>query len=124
VTDLATLRQMNEGKNAKALWSPFSLGNATVLPHSWAIEDGSFLRLQNVTLGYTLPGYLSRKIACKQLRVYCTVNNLWTWTNYTGYDPEVSSPVRGSSTSGLTPGVDYSSYPKSLSWTFGLNVKF
>jgi TonB-linked SusC/RagA family outer membrane protein len=124
VTDMATLREMNEGKHAKALWSPFSLGNTTVLPHSWAIEDGSFLRLQNVTLGYSLPEYLSRKIACKQLRIYCTVNNLWTWTNYTGYDPEVSSPVRGSSASGLTPGVDYSSYPKSLSWTFGLNVKF
>ncbi|HKJ43468.1 MAG TPA: TonB-dependent receptor [Sunxiuqinia sp.] len=125
VTDLETLKQMNEvGANKKALWSPFSFGNAVVLPHSWAIEDGSFLRLQNLTVGYTLPAEISRKVLIHKLRIYTTVNNLWTWTKYTGYDPEVSSPVRGSSTSNLTPGVDYSSYPKSLSWTFGLNVTF
>ena len=124
VTDLATLKQMNEGASAKELWSPFSFGNAVVLPHSWAIEDGSFLRLQNVTLGYTLPKRLTSRFACQRLRFYATVNNLWLLTNYSGYDPEVSSPVRSSSTSGLTPGVDYSSYPKSLSWTLGLNVTF
>ncbi|MGQ1889176.1 SusC/RagA family TonB-linked outer membrane protein [Thermophagus sp. OGC60D27] len=124
VTDLETLRQMNEGENAKALWSPFTFGNSTTLPHSWAIEDGSFLRLQNITLGYTLPQRISSLIACKQFRVFGTINNAWLWTNYTGYDPEVNSPVRSSSTSGLTPGVDYSSYPKSLSWTFGVNIKF
>ncbi|MGQ1891381.1 SusC/RagA family TonB-linked outer membrane protein [Thermophagus sp. OGC60D27] len=124
VTDLETLRQMNEGENDKAFWSPFTFGNATTLPHSWAIEDGSFLRLQNITLGYTLPKRISSIIECKQFRIFGTINNAWTWTNYSGYDPEVSSPVRNSSTSGLTPGVDYSSYPKSLSWTFGVNVKF
>jgi len=124
VTDLETLKAMNEGDNKKELWSPFSFGNSVVLPHSWAIEDGSFLRLQNITLGYTLPESVSQRVSCNRFRVYCTVNNLWTWTNYTGYDPEVSSPVRSSSTSGLTPGVDYSSYPKSLSWTFGVNVTF
>lgn len=124
VTDLATLAQMNEGANAKEYWSPISFGNASVLPHSWAIEDGSFLRLQNITLGYTLPKSITRKFLCEQLRLYCTLNNVWIWTDYTGYDPEVYSPVRGSSTSGLTPGVDYSSYPKSFSYTFGLNVTF
>ncbi|MUP37760.1 SusC/RagA family TonB-linked outer membrane protein [Labilibaculum euxinus] len=124
VTDLQTLKTMNEGNNKKELWSPYSFGNAVVLPHSWAVEDGSFLRLQNITLGYTLPEAISQRVSCSRFRVYCTVNNLWTWTNYTGYDPEVSSPVRSSSTSGLTPGVDYSSYPKSLSWTFGVNVTF
>ncbi|WP_163717532.1 TonB-dependent receptor [Mangrovibacterium lignilyticum] len=124
ITDLETLQAMNEGANAKALWSPFSFGNAVAVPHSWAIEDGSFLRLQNVTLGYTLPAQLTRQVKIQRLRLYTTVNNVWTWTNYTGYDPEVSSPVRNSSTSGLTPGVDYSSYPKSLSWTFGVNVTF
>ncbi len=124
VTDLETLKEMNEGKNAKKYWSPFSFGNAVVLPTSWAIEDGSFLRLQNVTLGYTLPSRLTRRFLCNQFRLYCTLDNVWLLTNYSGYDPEVSSPVRGSSTSGLTPGVDYSSYPKSFSWTLGLNVTF
>jgi len=124
VTDLATLAQMNEGANAKQYWSPFSFGNATVLCYDWAVEDGSYLRLQNVSVGYTIPPKITKKFGCNQFRIYCTLNNLWVWTNYTGYDPEVSSPVRSSSTSGLTPGVDYSSYPKSLSCTFGVNVTF
>lgn len=124
VTDLATLAAMNEGENAKEYWSPFSFGNATALPMSWAIEDASFLRLQNVTIGYTLPKSLSSKFLCDQFRLYGTLNNVFVLTNYSGYDPEVSTPVRSSSTSGLTPGVDFSSYPKSFSWTVGLNVTF
>lgn len=124
ITDLATLKAMNEGENAKEYWSPFSCGNATIIPHSWAVEDASFLRLQNITLGYTLPKALSQKALIEKVRFYATANNLWVLTNYSGYDPEVSSPVRGSSSSQLTPGVDYSSYPKSLSWTFGVNVTF
>ena len=124
VTDLATLAEMNEGSNAKELWSPFSLGNATAIVHSWAIEDGSYLRLQNVTLGYTVPKKITRKIACERFRVYCTLNNVWLLTNYSGYDPEVSSPVRNDRTSNVTPGIDYSSYPKSFSYTFGVNITF
>ena len=124
ITDINALKEMNEGKNAKAYWSPHNFGNAVAIPHSWAIEDGSFLRLQNITVGYTLPKKWTNKIACNQFRLYCTLNNVWTWTNYTGYDPEVSTAVRGSSTSGLTPGVDYSSYPKSFSTTFGVNITF
>jgi len=124
VTDLATLAQMNEGANAKQYWSPWSFGNAVVVPASWAIEDGSYLRLQNVTLGYSLPKNVIRKIKMEQFRIFCTLNNVWILTNYSGYDPEVSTPIRGSSTSGLTQGVDYSAYPKSFSWTFGINVTF
>jgi len=124
VTDLAILAEMNEGANAKQYWSPFSFGNASVMPSSWAVEDGSFLRLQNVTLGYTIPKKLTKKFLCDQFRLYCTLNNVFVLTNYTGYDPEVSTPVRGSSTSSVTPGVDYSSYPKSFSWVCGVNVTF
>ena len=124
VTDLATLAEMNEGANAKQYWSPISFGTATVLPHSWAVEDGSFLRLQNITVGYTLPRKLTQKFLCEQFRVYCTLNNVYTWTSYSGYDPEVSSYVRGSSSSALTPGVDFSGYPKSFSYTFGVNLTF
>lgn len=124
VTDLAMLAAMNESPNAKEYWSPFSFGNATVMPMSWAIEDASFLRFQNFTLGYTLPNNLSRKFLCDHFRIYGTLNNVFVLTNYSGYDPEVSTPVRSSSTSGVTPGVDYSSYPKSFSWTVGVNVTF
>ncbi len=124
VTDLATLKAMNEGANAKQYWTPWSFGNAVTLPHSWAVEDASFLRLQNITVGYTLPKQITKKFACEQFRVYCTLNNVFVWTDYTGYDPEVSSSVRGNKASGLTPGVDYSCYPKSFSWTLGVNMTF
>lgn len=124
VTDLATLAAMNEGANAKEYWSPLSFGNSNAVIHSWAIEDGSFLRLQNVTLGYTLPRKLAKKFAGERLRIYCTLNNAWVLTNYSGYDPEVSSAGRGSTSKLLIPGLDYSGYPKSFSWTLGLNVTF
>ena len=87
---------------------------------SWAIEDGSFLRLNNVTLGYSLPKKIISKVGMTQCRFYVTVNNAWIWTTYSGFDPEVST-VRGSP---LTPGVDYSAYPKARSYTFGINLSF
>lgn len=124
VTDLATLAAMNEGANAKKYWTPWSFGNATAVPHSWAVENGSFLRLQNVTVGYTIPAKYTKKFLCEQFRVYCTLNNVFVLTDYSGYDPEVSSSIRGSKASGLTPGVDYSAYPKSFSWTLGVNLTF
>lgn len=121
VTDYATLKAMNEGKE---YWSPLSIGDNSPIVTSWAVEDGSYLRFQNLTVGYTLPQSWTKKFACNQFRVYCTLNNIWTWTKYTGYDPEVNSSIRSSSTSGLTPGADFSSYPKSFSWTVGLNLSF
>ncbi len=121
VTDLEQLRALNQNAN---IWSPFSFGNAVAIIHSWAIEDGSFLRLNNLTLGYTVPQRITSKIKMSQLRFYATGTNLWVWTNYSGYDPEVSSSIRNSSYNALTPGVDYSAYPKSRSITVGVNVVF
>jgi hypothetical protein len=86
--------------------------------HSWAIEDGSFLRINNITLGYTLPTRLTQKAKIKSLRFYGTVDNLAIFTNYTGYDPEVNT--RRSTP--LTPGVDYSAYPRSRAFIFGVNL--
>ena len=113
-TDKEALRELN--KNA-TIWSP--LNGAHVL-HSWAVEDGSFLRLSNITLGYTLPQKWTRKIGMSKCRFYVTANNLWIWTNYSGFDPEVDT--RRSTP--LTPGVDYSAYPKTRSFTFGANITF
>ena len=105
--------------NANAnIWLPIKSSGA-FYPHSWAIEDGSFLRLNNVTIGYTLPVKVMAKLKMSKIRLYATGNNLAILTKYTGYDPEVS--VRSS---GLTPGLDYSAYPKSRSFIFGLNVTF
>jgi len=120
--DLAYWNEGGNGKAAKQYWSPYSFGSAVVVPTSWAIEDGSFLRLQSITFGYTLPKRIINKIGIQNLRFYCTATNLFCITNYSGYDPEVSSYSRNSSYSGLTPGIDYSSYPKSRAFTFGINV--
>lgn len=83
------------------------------------VEDGSFLRLKNVTLGYTLPAKWTRKYKIDKARLYVAAQNLWTWTGYSGYDPEVS--VRNSA---MTPGLDYSSYPRAYSVSFGVNLGF
>jgi hypothetical protein len=120
VTDLEQLRQLNAGAT---IWSPFSSGTATPVFQSWAVEDGSFLRLNNVSIGYTVPKLLSSKLHMSKLRVYGTVNNAFLWTKYSGYDPEVSA-TRSSNYTQLTPGVDYSAYPKSRSYTLGINVNF
>ena len=82
--------------------------------HSWAVEDGSFIRLNNVTLGYNIP---VNKVF-RSARVYVTANNLAVFTNYSGYDPEVSTR-RGTPE---TPGVDYSAYPRSRTYIFGVNL--
>ena len=120
VTDLVELGKLNA--NAE-LWSPFSMGNASPVIHSYAIEDGSFLRLNNVTVGYSLPQKWISGLHMTKLRIYATVYNALLWTNYSGYDPEVSV-TRNSSYSQLTPGVDYSGYPKSRTYTAGVNVNF
>ena len=116
VTDPAELAAMNQGKSV-ASWHDNQEGNKYI--HSWAVEDASFLRLGNVTLGYTFPKQLIKKIKLSNLRVYATGNNLFTWTPYTGFDPEVSN-MR----SPLTPGVDFGSYPRSRSFIFGVNIAF
>ncbi|MGN0282846.1 MAG: SusC/RagA family TonB-linked outer membrane protein [Prevotella sp.] len=121
-TSLEDLAAANEGANAKEYWSPYSIGSSTVVPTDWALEDASYLRLQSITLGYTFPTKLTKQIGIQRCRLYVTASNLFCITGYTGYDPEVSSYVRNSSYSGLTPGIDYSSYPKSRAFTFGLNV--
>jgi TonB-linked SusC/RagA family outer membrane protein len=120
VTELAALAELN--KNAK-IWSPFSFGTATPVVHSYAIEDGSFLRLNNITVGYSLPKNIISKAGMTRFRVYATMYNAFLWTKYSGYDPEVSA-TRNSSYAALTPGVDFSGYPKSRTYTFGLNVTF
>ena len=83
------------------------------------IEDGSYLRLKNVTIGYTFPSKLVKKWKIDKARVYVAAQNLWTCTGYSGYDPEVS--VRNSA---LTPGLDYSSYPRAYSVSFGVSLGF
>ena len=86
---------------------------------SRVIEDGSFLRLKTLTLGYTLPKKALRKWGISTARVYVAGQNLWTISGYSGYDPEVS--IRNSA---LTPGLDYSAYPRAYAVNFGINLGF
>jgi TonB-linked SusC/RagA family outer membrane protein len=121
ISDYETLKVLNADAS---MWSAATISDNKPFASSWAVEDGSFLRLQNVTLGFTFPKTWTKKFACEQLRLYCTLNNVFCITGYDGYDPEVNSAIRGSKTSGLTPGADFSSYPKSFSWTAGVNITF
>ncbi len=112
--DPVRLQELNQNAS---IWHPII--NSTVF-HSWAVEDGSFLRLNNLTVGYTLPKSISQKVLIESLRVYFTGYNLYCWTNYSGQDPEVDT--RRSTP--LTPGVDYSAYPKSRTFIAGVNITF
>lgn len=99
------------------LWSPFSTNQVF---SDWAVEDGSFLRLNTLTLGYSTPESLTSQLGISKLRFYVTANNVFVLTNYSGPDPEVSTRRR----TPLTPGVDYSAYPRGRQVVFGLNLNF
>lgn len=84
------------------------------------VEDGSYLRLKNISLGYTLPHKLTKRWSIENLRFYVNIQNLFTITKYKGYDPEVGSYNQGV----LLRGVDYARYPSQRIYTFGLNLNF
>lgn len=114
VTEPAALEALNSGTT---MWSPYS---QNYVFSDWAVEDGSFLRLNTLTLGYTLNDDVISKIGVSKLRFYATATNVFILTNYTGLDPEVSTRRK----TPLTPGVDYSPFPRSRSIVFGLNLNF
>ena len=95
-----------------------AIGSA--VPSSAWIEDGSFLKLKNLTVGYTLPASLTKKASITRLRVYVSAQNLFTITSYTGLDPEIGVQ-NGNATQN---GVDNGTYPSSKFYTLGLNVTF
>ena len=86
------------------------------------IEDGSYLRIKNITLGYTFPKTVLQKVKIDNVRVYMNIQNLYTFTKYTGFDPEVGASTQDSS--GLTFGVDNGRYPSPMTCSFGLNITF
>ncbi|MCH7408402.1 TonB-dependent receptor [Belliella sp. DSM 111904] len=116
VTDPVALAELNA--DAK-IWTPLTSASSFYM-HSWAVEDGSFLRINNVTLGYTLPARLLQQYKIQRMRFYATGNNLAIFTKYTGYDPEVNTRRR----TPMTPGVDYSAYPRARTFIAGVNITF
>lgn len=95
----------------------------STMTSTYAIEDGSFLRLNTFTLGYSLPENILTKIGFSNLRVYGTIYNAFTITGYNGLDPEVN-PDSSRNGDYPTPGLDYGSYPRPRSFTLGVNVAF
>lgn len=110
------MAEINRGKTVAAIYDN-EIGDTYI--HSWAVEDASFLKLSNITFGYTFPKRKIKKAGLSRLRLYVTGSNLWTWTGYSGFDPEVSTMGNG-----LTPGVDFGAYPKSRMCVFGVNLAF
>ena len=113
ITDPTALAALNADTT---MWTPTG-GNYFL--HSYAIEDGSFLRLNNVTIGYSLPKDALSMLGISNLRLYATANNVFTITGYSGYDPEVSTRK-----STLTPAVDYAAFPRSRFFLTGVDITF
>lgn len=95
-----------------------AIGKIDWVNSSYFVEDGSYLRLKNMVLGYNLPGSILNGIGISSVRFHVTGTNLLTWTNYSGIDPEVNS------NNPLMPGYDRFSYPRARSIIFGVNVQF
>lgn len=96
-------------------------GNSGLIS-DWMIEDGSFVRIRNITLGYTLPDFLTSKVAVSNARIYASAQNPFTFSNYTGFNPEVSGSYNGSGS--LARGEDYGTYPLARTISFGINLTF
>lgn len=113
---IARLNEINAGAN---IYNPATATRMELTDNY--VENGNFLRLQNLTIGYTLPKNWVKLAYLSNVRIYFTAYNLFCITSYSGYDPEVDS---SSKTSPLSPGVDYATYPKSRSFVGGINVTF
>jgi TonB-dependent starch-binding outer membrane protein SusC len=109
-----------ERLNTNASYALPTFENAIMLDN-W-IEDASYLRLSTLTIGYTFPKSITKKIAIENARIYTTGTNLFCLTGYSGLDPEVDSITSNSNFP--TPGVDFSSYPRARTFTLGLSVTF
>jgi len=119
--DLNRLAELNPNQYQKdQVWSLNSTNNIAISDAlDYYLEDASFLRINNITLGYTMPQELSKRAFIQKMRVFLTLNNIHTFTKFSGYDPEVAS-----TSSILTRGVDNSAYPRTKSFVVGLNLTF
>ena len=102
-------------KNA-TMWNPSNMSKTFI--STYGVEDGSFLRLNNLTVGYSLPTKALRFVGMSKCRFYVTGYNLFTVTKYSGYDPEVNIAQ------GTSPNIDYKMYPRSRTYTFGVQLSF
>lgn len=112
-------QRLNELNANARIYNP--AGVSTMQLTDYAVEKASFLRVNNITLGYTLPKMWIKKVFMENVRIYVTGYNLFCLTDYSGPDPEVDT---SSKKNAMTPGIDYAAYPKSRSFVAGINVTF
>lgn len=117
ITDPAALDKLNENATT---FLPY---HENPVVSTLGIQDGSFLRLNTVTLGYTLPASVSKAVKINRLRVYAAVYNALTFTRYAGLDPEVNTNTSQGGAQYPTIGLDWGAYPRARSFTFGLNIE-
>ncbi|CAH8283035.1 TonB-linked SusC/RagA family outer membrane protein [Mariniflexile fucanivorans] len=117
---LAIATQRWTPENPSTVYPRVSMENRETIFSSRYIEDGSFVRLQNITIGYTFPKDVIEKLKLSSLRIFASGSNLYTWTNYTGYSPDVS--IRGSATKAI--GHDKGGYPLARTIRMGIKLKF
>ena len=113
---IARLNALNTGAN---IYNPAAV--TAMYLNDYAVEDASFLRVNNITIGYTFPKAWVKKAFMQNVRIYVTGYNLYCLTSYSGPDPEVDT---SSKKNAMTPGIDYAAYPKSRSFVAGINVTF
>lgn len=119
-TDLTRIKELNPNEDS-SLWSLGTTNSGYITyPSSYYVEDGSYLRIAQLTLGYSLDREFLSKIMVSNARIYATVNNLATITGYSGFDPEVTA----ASGVAVTPGYDSSAFPRSRSYVLGINLTF
>lgn len=118
---LSRMQEMNPDGSARIWGLTKNNKEWGFYPSSYFVEDGSYLRLAQITLGYTLPKTWLKKAMISNARIYFTANNVATLTRYSGYDPEVRAAKDNVVT---TPGYDSSAYPRSRSYVVGLNLTF
>ena len=106
-------RWTGEGTSNSVPRAVYSDPNKNARHSSRFVENGSYLRIKNLTLGYTLPQAISKKAYLQTVRMYMSCQNLYTFTKYSGFDPEVGAN-----------GIDLSTYPLTRTISFGVNVKF
>ena len=115
----AMIARLNEINSGASIYNP--AGVSTMQLIDYAVEDASFLRVQNITVGSTLPKKWMKRIFLDSVRIYFTGYNLFCFTGYDGYDPEVDT---SSKKNPMCPGIDYAAYPKSRTFVGGINVTF
>jgi TonB-linked SusC/RagA family outer membrane protein len=99
-------------------------GRKNYLPNSWFVEDGSYVRVRNIQLGYTLPNTLTSKWGLNRIRVYVNAQNALNFFSYTGFTPEIGAISDPNIVGPLNTGIDNGIYPLSATYNFGVNISF